>query len=169
MRFGLPAPGLPTTPGVAFDVIAAATAAGSAPGFPSKNSPATPATCGADIDVPLIVAVAVFDVYQAAVMLSPGANRSTQVPKLEDVFRASLIFVQPTVIPEGSPPGEKLQASAPLLPADLTQRLIDTEVNLLSAALEKARFNQRMAADLLGLSYHQFRGKLRKFDIRSKP
>jgi len=58
---------------------------------------------------------------------------------------------------------------APLLPADLTQRLVDTEVNLLNAALEKARFNQRLAADLLGLSYHQFRGKLRKFDIRSKP
>ena len=57
----------------------------------------------------------------------------------------------------------------PLLPADLKQRLIETEVNLLNAALEKARFNQRMAADLLGLSYHQFRGKLRKFDIRSKP
>jgi len=58
---------------------------------------------------------------------------------------------------------------APLLPADLTQRLIETEVNLLNAALDKARFNQRMAADLLGLSYHQFRGKLRKFNIRSKP
>lgn len=58
---------------------------------------------------------------------------------------------------------------APLLPADLSQRLIDTEVSLLNAALEKARFNQRMAADLLGLSYHQFRGKLRKFNIRSKP
>jgi len=58
---------------------------------------------------------------------------------------------------------------APLLPADLQQRLVDTEVNLLNAALEKARFNQRLAADLLGLSYHQFRGKLRKFNIRSKP
>jgi psp operon transcriptional activator len=57
---------------------------------------------------------------------------------------------------------------APLLPADLTQRLVETEVNLLNAALDKARFNQRMAADLLGLSYHQFRGKLKKFNIRSK-
>jgi psp operon transcriptional activator len=55
------------------------------------------------------------------------------------------------------------------LPADLQQRLIDTEINLLEAALEKARYNQRMAADLLGLSYHQFRGKLRKFNIRGKP
>lgn len=57
----------------------------------------------------------------------------------------------------------------PLLPADLSQRLVDTEVTLLNAALEKAKFNQRLAADLLGLSYHQFRGKLKKFNIRSKP
>lgn len=57
----------------------------------------------------------------------------------------------------------------PLLPADLNERLKDTEVGLLSAALEKSRFNQRIAADLLGLSYHQFRGKLKKFNIPSKP
>lgn len=58
---------------------------------------------------------------------------------------------------------------SPLLPTDLHQRLADTETELLKAALEKSRYNQRLAADLLGLSYHQFRGKLRKFDISSKP
>jgi len=58
---------------------------------------------------------------------------------------------------------------SPLLPTDLKQRLADTETELLQAALEKARFNQRLAADLLGLGYHQFRGKLRKFAISSKP
>jgi psp operon transcriptional activator len=69
-----------------------------------------------------------------------------------------------------SPAGNSVSPRrAPLLPADLTQRLVETEVNLLNAALEKALFNQRLAADLLGLSYHQFRGKLRKFNIRSKP
>jgi psp operon transcriptional activator len=72
-----------------------------------------------------------------------------------------------------APPADEKQPlrrrKAPLLPTDLKQRLVDTEVDLLEAALEKARFNQRMAADLLGLSYHQFRGKLRKFNIRSKP
>jgi len=57
----------------------------------------------------------------------------------------------------------------PLLPADLTRRLLDTEREFLRAALEKSRFNQRMAADLLGLSYHQFRGKLRKHEIAGKP
>jgi psp operon transcriptional activator len=59
--------------------------------------------------------------------------------------------------------------NAPLLPADLKQRLIDMEADLLTAALEKARFNQRLAADLLGLSYHQFRGRLRKLNISSRP
>ena len=72
-----------------------------------------------------------------------------------------------------APPSAKSRVAsrrnAPLLPADLQQRLIDTEVDLLTAALEKARYNQRLAADLLALSYHQFRGKLRKFNIRSKP
>ncbi len=58
---------------------------------------------------------------------------------------------------------------APLLPADLPQRLLDTERELLLAALDKARFNQRMASDLLSLSYHQFRGKLKKHGISGKP
>ncbi|MDH3612513.1 MAG: phage shock protein operon transcriptional activator [Gammaproteobacteria bacterium] len=57
----------------------------------------------------------------------------------------------------------------PLLPADLTQRLRDMERDLLIAALDRARFNQRMAADLLRLSYHQFRGKLRKHDLSGRP
>ena len=68
---------------------------------------------------------------------------------------------------EATPPSRPRRA--PLLPADLQQRLRDTERELLVAALDKARFNQRMAADLLGLSYHQFRGKLKKYDISGRP
>ncbi len=67
-----------------------------------------------------------------------------------------------------APPAAK-PGRAPLLPADLTQRLRDTERDLLMAALDKARFNQRIAADLLGLSYDQLRGKLRKYDISARP
>ena len=58
---------------------------------------------------------------------------------------------------------------APLFPMRLTERLEDTEQEFLRAALEKARFNQKLAADLLGLSYHQFRGRLRKFAISARP
>lgn len=55
-----------------------------------------------------------------------------------------------------------------ILPTDINARVLELEVDLLRAGLEKARFNQRVAADLLGLSYHQLRGKIRKhsLDIR---
>ena len=56
----------------------------------------------------------------------------------------------------------------PLLPTDLQERLNRTERDLLAAAMEKARFNQKMAADLLGLTYHQLRGKLRKHELPTR-
>jgi len=37
------------------------------------------------------------------------------------------------------------------------------EVSLLQEALEESRYSQRKAAALLGLTYHQFRGMLRKY------
>ena len=104
-----------------------------------------------------------------AVERSVYRARSAEKPIVDIVFDA---FDSPYKM--AAPPGAETRPTprrrkAPLLPTDLRQRLIDTEVDLIEAALEKARFNQRMAADLLGLSYHQFRGKLRKFDIRGKP
>ncbi|MDH3746712.1 MAG: phage shock protein operon transcriptional activator [Gammaproteobacteria bacterium] len=57
----------------------------------------------------------------------------------------------------------------PLLPTNLGERLKDMERDLLGAAMERARFNQRLAADLLGLSYDQLRGKLKKHDISRRP
>ena len=65
------------------------------------------------IDVPLIVLVAVFDVYQAEVMPEPGANRSTHEPMLEKSERASLLVVEPTVTAAPTRDGEPLQALAP--------------------------------------------------------
>ena len=52
-----------------------------------------------------------------------------------------------------------------MLPVNLKERLADTERELVVAALERARFNQRVAANLLGLTYHQLRGKIRKHQL----
>ena len=57
----------------------------------------------------------------------------------------------------------------PLLPADLPARLTDLETEMIEAALERSRFNQKVAANMLGLSYHQFRGRLRKLSISGSP
>lgn len=45
----------------------------------------------------------------------------------------------------------------------------ELELRLLRTALENARFNQRKAADLLGLTYHQFRGLYRKYREELEP
>ncbi|CAM2925095.1 phage shock protein operon transcriptional activator [Vibrio neptunius] len=39
------------------------------------------------------------------------------------------------------------------------------DIELLKAALEESKYNQRKAADMLGLSYHQLRGMIRKYNL----
>ncbi|MDO7672707.1 MAG: phage shock protein operon transcriptional activator, partial [OM182 bacterium] len=41
----------------------------------------------------------------------------------------------------------------------------DFEIALLKQALERSQFNQKKAAELLSVSYHQLRGYLRKYDL----
>jgi psp operon transcriptional activator len=53
----------------------------------------------------------------------------------------------------------------PLFPVDLEERINDMEKELIRAGLEKARFNQKVAAELLGLSYHQLRGRMKKHGL----
>jgi psp operon transcriptional activator len=50
-------------------------------------------------------------------------------------------------------------------PIDLKQSVQDYEIMHINAALAEARHNQRKAAELLGLTYHQLRGYLKKYDI----
>ena len=80
-------------------------------------------------------------------------------------------FDSPFRLAEPAKPRQKVSAKAPapLLPADLPARLADLERELIDAALERSRFNQKVAANLLGLSYHQFRGRMRKLNISGSP
>jgi psp operon transcriptional activator len=52
-------------------------------------------------------------------------------------------------------------------PLSFSETVADLETRLLHAALEQARHNQKKAAELLGLSYHQLRGLLRKYRIET--
>jgi len=62
-------------------------------------------------------------------------------------------------------PASASRRRSPLLPTDFQERIHEAERDLLQAALEKSRFNQRVAADLLSLSYDQLRGKLKKHEL----
>lgn len=50
-------------------------------------------------------------------------------------------------------------------PLDYKQWQEEQDISLLNRALEEAKFNQRQAAELLGLSYHQLRGMVRKYGL----
>ncbi|HEX4896150.1 MAG TPA: phage shock protein operon transcriptional activator [Solimonas sp.] len=62
-------------------------------------------------------------------------------------------------------PVSPVAAAEPALPLSFEQSVAEHETRLLRRALDEARYNQRKAADLLQLTYHQFRGHLRKYDL----
>ena len=79
-------------------------------------------------------------------------------------------FDSPFRLRERRPAGGEPEARVPaprrsLFPVDLKARVADAERALLEEGLERARFNQRVAANLLGLTYHQLRGKIKKYGL----
>lgn len=56
-------------------------------------------------------------------------------------------------------------STMPRGPYDFKAYLQEHEVALLKAALEECRFNQRKTAEYLGMTYHQLRGYLRKYEL----
>lgn len=52
------------------------------------------------------------------------------------------------------------------LPLDFKKEILEFERTLLNRALAQARYNQREAARLLGLTYHQLRSSLRKHKLQ---
>ncbi|WCG84772.1 phage shock protein operon transcriptional activator [Pectobacterium sp. A5351] len=71
-------------------------------------------------------------------------------------------FLRTPAVQEISP---QATASQPDLPLEMKPWLLEQEKSLIERALSQAKFNQRKAAELLGLTYHQLRGLLKKHDI----
>lgn len=86
-----------------------------------------------------------------------------------DPFDSPFRLQKDTPGSKSTPSAPAALSQAPLLPTDLTERVNETEKSLLRAGLRKARFNQRVAADLLGLTYHQLRGKMKKHGLDRAP
>ena len=55
--------------------------------------------------------------------------------------------------------------AGPSLPLDLREFQQQQEKALLQTSLQQAKFNQKRAAELLGLTYHQLRALLKKHQI----
>jgi hypothetical protein len=101
--------------------ILSQTCAGLSNWWNCRWSAAAPATCGAAIDVPDLMLVAVSFVFEADRMRTPGAKRSTHGPQFEVEEALSFVgLIDATVMAVGTSPGEKLQAFAEELPAETT-------------------------------------------------
>ena len=62
--------------------------------------------------------------------------------------------------------GDKPEPSdLPDKPYDLKQSIQNEEVRRIKSAMEHCRFNQKKTAEFLGMTYHQLRGYLRKYDL----
>ena len=77
-------------------------------------------------------------------------------------------FARANAAYEQSAPETSPADSLPTLPVNLKQWVNTQEKQLIEQALQQARFNQRKAADLLDVTYHQLRGMLKKHDIQVK-
>ena len=64
---------------------------------------------------------------------------------------------------EGHAPPTRSNAPAYSLATSFQDQLKQLEAGLVETALEESKFNQKKAAELLGLTYHQFRGLYRKY------
>ncbi len=56
-----------------------------------------------------------------------------------------------------------------LMARPLKEAVWGLKVRMLENALKKAKFNQKKAAQLLGLTYHQFRGLYRQYQKNDEP
>ena len=54
-------------------------------------------------------------------------------------------------------------------PIDFRKSVQDYEVGLIKSALAASQFNQKKTADALGVTYHQLRGYLKKYDLLDSP
>jgi psp operon transcriptional activator len=64
-------------------------------------------------------------------------------------------------------PAEREQESSELPgePYDFKQQMQDEEKRRIKSAMELCRFNQKKTAEFLGMTYHQLRGYLRKYEL----
>ena len=71
----------------------------------------------------------------------------------------------PTETPEEQPQADEPRAEVPEFPIDFKALTREFEISVLEDAMIAANLNQRAAAELLGLTYHQLRASLKKHDL----
>jgi psp operon transcriptional activator len=94
----------------------------------------------------------------------PPTERNAPATAEADAAPASAPNTEEAAPAGREPPGPS-GPSALAAPVDLEEAVAALEVRLLREALQAEKHNQTRAARRLGLTYHQFRGRLRKYSL----
>ncbi|SMF24316.1 psp operon transcriptional activator [Alteromonadaceae bacterium Bs31] len=91
-----------------------------------------------------------------------------QIDPFESPYRLNekaKVTSQKTASLAAEEPQAQTSSLALQLPINFKEEVENFEQELINRALKEGRFNQRKAAELLGLSYHQLRGNLKKYSL----
>ena len=105
------------------------------------------------------------NVVERAIYRLESARQTVETVELDPFaspFRPAVLQSQKGVAPESAVQEVPSQGTRP---SDFKTSVRQHEIALLESALEEARFNQKRAAALLKLNYHQFRNALRKHGL----
>ena len=109
------------------------------------------------------------NVVERAVYRLEGARRVVETlefdPFASPYRPARAEVVEAAVAAAVAAPAVSAPSLTPQLPLDFASTTEAFETRLIRTALEEARYSQKRAAELLGLTYHQFRGLLRKYRL----
>lgn len=94
------------------------------------------------------------------ILFDPFASPFAPLPGAVDADDSAPVSI-------AAPPGPEVQA-LPEMPLDFKATVAEFEEALLTRALDRAQHNQRVASELLGLSYDQLRGLVRKHGPRTR-
>lgn len=83
----------------------------------------------------------------------------------ESVFRPGRSKTREKIADPSSPASSMAGTGTIAFPMDFKQTIQDYEVDLIQQALAQSQFNQKKTAENLGVTYHQLRGYMKKYDL----
>jgi len=105
----------------------------------------------------------------ANIILDPFASPYRPTQRVKTLERQQTMpAAEPAPVQSANPDSQKSASQVINFPIDFKDHCEGLEVDLLKQALEAGQFNQKKTAELLGLSYHQLRGILKKYNLLDK-
>ncbi|SFC86381.1 phage shock protein operon transcriptional activator [Pseudoalteromonas denitrificans] len=99
------------------------------------------------------------------IILDPFKSPYRPVNRIKTQDRINTTESIDTQLTNTSVPNTQPQAFSTQFPCDLKTLSNEFEIDLINNALKNSQFNQKKTAEMLGLTYHQLRGYLKKYNL----